>query len=211
MKRISNVTKKIFIPGLLLLSMSLTACGGTPAPEAAAPAEEASGATEIVQPTATSVPPTATPLPPTDTPVPPTATPVPPTDTPVPPTDTPIPPTDTPVPPTATATLPADTPTPTGPSAMDHYDQGMIYFDQENYDRAIVEFQEVIRLEPDAAWPYLYLGLSYYFTGTESNEKVIGLLEEFLQLAPEAEERDEVIAFIEQIRAGTAPVLQIQP
>ena len=122
MKTFINVTKKISIPALLLLSLLLPACAGTPAAEVATPTKVAAEATEIVQPTATSVPPTATPVPPTATPVPPTDTPVPPTDTPTPkptdtpaPTDTPTPkPTDTPEPPTSTPTpAPTNTPSPT--------------------------------------------------------------------------------------------------
>lgn len=58
---------------VLLLALTLAACGGDEEPE----------------PTDTPVPAAAAP---TDTPVPPTNTPVPPTDTPVPPTDTPVPP-----------------------------------------------------------------------------------------------------------------------
>jgi tetratricopeptide (TPR) repeat protein len=204
-----NVTKRMSIPILLLLCLCLAACGETPTAEVEAAKQAALEVTQIAQPTDTPVPPTNTPMPPTDTPVPPTNTPAP-TDTPVPPTDTPVPPTDTPVPPAATPTPapPTITPTPAGPSAIaiEHFEKGAAYFDQENWDLAIVEFQEAIRLAPDAAPPYLYLGLSYYFNANaDDDEEVIGLLEKFLQLAPDAEEREEVIAFIEEIRAGTSP------
>jgi ketosteroid isomerase-like protein len=76
---------------LVLSSLLLTACGGTPTPDLAATAQAAVAATKAAQPTDTATPkPTDTPRP-TDTPVPPTATPLPPTDTPILPTETPNP------------------------------------------------------------------------------------------------------------------------
>ncbi len=154
-----------------------------------------------VEEAATATPiPTPTPQPPTDTPIPPTNTPTPkPSNTPQP-TNTPEPPTDipTPVPPTAT-------PTPAGPSAVEYFEQGAAYFDQEKWDLAIAEFQEATRLEPDSALPYLYLGVSYYYSANEDDKKAIGPLEKCLQLAPDAEERAEVIALLEELRAGTGP------
>ena len=94
------------------------------------------------------------------------------------------------------------TPTPAGPAALDHFQQGMNHFDQKNWALAIAKFQTVIRLEPDSALPYLYLGLSYYLSDSEANEKAIEPLETYLQLAPEAEDREQIVALIEEIRTG---------
>ena len=142
--------KKLFWTSILLtlIVLAVSACAGTP--DVAATTQAALAATQAAQPTATPVPPTntPTPVPPTDTPEPPTdtPTPVPPTDTPEPPTVTPVP-TNTPEPPTATPEEPTDTPTPAGPTAEEIFVKGLDYFDQEQWDEAIAEFEKAIRLD----------------------------------------------------------------
>ncbi len=105
---------KQFSAFLVLSSLLLAACAGTPTPDLEATVQAALAATQTAQPTDTPTP-TPTPRPtntlvptwtptPTNTPTPtdtstPTATHTPePTNTPVPPTHTPVPPTHTPVP-----------------------------------------------------------------------------------------------------------------
>jgi hypothetical protein len=179
---------------VVIISLGLAACGPTPTP--------------VPTDTPTPVPPTDTPVPPTDTPVPPTDTPVPPTDTPVPPTDTPtlVPPTDTPtpVPPTDTpapappAPTPAPAPIPVASAAEEHFDKGFDYFQQEKWDEAIAEFQEAIRLDPEFGEAYEGLGYSYVNKG--EFEKAIEALEKYLQLEPDASDRAQVEAHIQQMR-----------
>jgi tetratricopeptide (TPR) repeat protein len=177
---------------VIILSLGLAACGPTPTP--------------VPTDTPTPVPPTDTPVPPTDTPTPvlptDTPTPVPPTDTPtpVPPTDTLVPPTDTPVPPTDTPAPapPPPTPTPAVSPAVEHVEKGFDYFQQEKWDEAIAEFQEAIRLDPefgDAYW-----GLGYIYVNEGEFEKAIEALEKYLQLEPDASDRAQVEAHIQQMR-----------
>ena len=178
--------KAIVIPLLALgVCMAMAGCGAT------------------AEPTPTPVPPTNTPtsVPPTDTPVPPTDTPVPPTDTPtsVPPTDTPVPPTDTPVPLTATPVPPAPTPTPAVSPAVEHFEKGFDYFQQEKWDEAIAEFQEAIRLDP--AFSAAYLGLGYSYVSKGEFQKATEALEKYLQLEPGADNRAQVESDIQQMRA----------
>ncbi|MEW5959533.1 MAG: tetratricopeptide repeat protein [Chloroflexota bacterium] len=80
---------------------------------------------------------------------------------PPPPTSAPTP---TPGPPTATPTPepPAATPT---PSAGDHIKQGMEYYKQRVFDKAIVEFNEAIKLEPDNPHAPRNLGTVYIDQG----------------------------------------------
>jgi tetratricopeptide (TPR) repeat protein len=181
--------KAIVIPLLAALGvcMAMAGCGATP------------------EPTPTPVPPThtPTPVPPTDTPVPPTdtPTPVPPTDTPVPPTDTPVPPTDTPVPPTDTPTPapPAPTPAPAVSPAVEHFEKGFDYFQQEKWDEAVAEFQEAIRLDP--VFSAAYLGLGYSYVSKGEFQKATEALEKYLQLEPGADNRAQVESDIQQMRA----------
>jgi hypothetical protein len=172
-----------------------------------------------VPPTATDTPEPPTPTPePTDTPTPePTDTPTPePTDTPAPePTDTPTPePTDTPAPPTNTpqpTAVPA-TATPAVSEAEIIFDRGVEFFQQDQYDQAIAEFQEFTRLEPDLAVGYAYLGYSYAF-GPRDFQAAIPALEKYLELAPDAEDRAQVEEDIQTMRnllasQGPAPNLE---
>jgi tetratricopeptide (TPR) repeat protein len=176
--------KAIIVPLLVALGVCAMTmgCGATP------------------EPTPTPVPPTdtPTPVPPTDTPtpVPPTDTPMPPTDTPtpVPPTDTPVPPTDTPAP-----AAPVPTPPPAVSPAVEHFDQGFEYFQQEKWDEAIAEFQEAIRL--DSQFSAAYLGLGYTHVRKGEFEQAIEALEKYLQLEPGADNRAQVESDIQQMRA----------
>ncbi|MFC1976193.1 hypothetical protein ACFLXQ_07325 [Chloroflexota bacterium] len=192
---------------ILLLSFLLSACSSTPTPDIEATVQAAVAATQAAQPPNTSVP-TDTPEPPTPTLIP-TNTPEPP-----PPTNTPVPPTDTPAP-TNTSEPPTDTPTPAPPTstftptispAKNHFEQGLEYFDQEQWEAAIVEFEEVVRLDPGFSEVYLVLGYSYDL-GPKDLEKSIESLEKYLQLVPNDSKRAEIEADIAQKRT----ILASQP
>ena len=183
--------------------------------EPAATAEAPTDTPTPLPPTNTSPPPTETPLPPTNTPLP-TATPLSPTSTPLP-TDTPVPPppTNTPLPPTEIP-LPTDTPPPPPPaassagSALQHFEKGFEHFQNEQWDEAIASLEQAIILEPDFSLAYQYVGLSYAFKG----EFEIGIanLERYLQLSPEANNRAEVEAMIQDIRnVMTSPAADLPP
>jgi len=193
--------KSLVLIAVLLLLALLTACSS--AGEEVAVVEATEAPTETPQPTDTPEPPTDTPEPPTDTPEPPTDTPTPaPTDTPTP-TETP-PPTDTPTPtetplPTDTPT-PEDTPTPAPPTATstpetspaaEALDRGAQFYKQKDYDKAIAEFQEVIRLDSEFGVAYAYLGYSYAF-GPKDYGSAIEALQTYLNLEPNAEDKAQV-------------------
>jgi hypothetical protein len=203
---------------LLVLALAMAACSAPKAEVATTPLAEVA-ATEAAPLTDTPIPPTDTPAPPTATPVPPTNTPLP-TATPVPPTPTPLP-TATPVPPTPTSVPPTNTPrrapTPTATPAISaaakaevHLQQGSEYYDAEEYDQAIAEFQGAIQIDPEFAYAYLGLGYSYAL-GARDWAKAIEALETYLRLMPDAENRAQVEADIQEMRriAGD-PIAGIQ-
>ena len=188
------------------------------------PVETVEPATATPEPTDTPAP-TDTPEPPTDTPEPPTDTPTEeptdtaesPTDIPTEePTDAPEAPTDTPTEepteeslptntvtaedtPTPAPAAPAATPTSEASAAVAHFQQGIQYYEQEAYNDAIAEFQEVINLEPEFDVVYAYLGYSYVL-GPQDFEQAIEALETYLQLNPEAEDKAQVEQDIQLLR-----------
>ena len=112
-----------------------------------------------------------------------------PISTPVP---TALPPTDTPAP-------AAPTPAPSAASpAQEHFEKGLEYGNQDKWDEAIAEFQEAIRLDPEFGRAYWGLGYSYLAKGELG--KAIEALEKYLQLEPDASDRAEVEALIQQMR-----------
>jgi tetratricopeptide (TPR) repeat protein len=214
-----NAPTKLFVPAVVLLCLALTACGGAPTPDVEATQQAVAAATQAAQPTDTLAPPTHTPLPPTDTPVPPTDTPALPTDTPVPPTNTPAPPTDTPAPTdtpvpqdTPTPTLLPPTPTPAVSPAEVHVVAGFDYLDGQRWDEAIAEFQEAIRLDPKFGPAYLGLGYGYAL-GPRDLAKAIEALETYLRLVPDADDRAQVEADIQEMRQAmpSQPSVSVPP
>jgi tetratricopeptide (TPR) repeat protein len=198
MMRISiTTTAKLSLFLLLVLAVALAACEA-PAPQAGTPQAAATQA----------APPPDTPAPPSPTPVPPTPTPAPPTDTPAP-TATPVPPTETPAPPTSTPTrAPAPAPAPPtatpGRSAAEqaalHVERGFDEYEAQNYDGAIAEFQKAIQVDPEAGYAYLGLGFSYAF-GPGDWARAVEALETYLRLVPDAENRADVVAAIQEMRS----------
>ncbi len=47
------------------------------------------------------------------------------------------------------------------PDAVEHYERGMIFFDEQNYEDAIAEFSQVIAAAPDVADVYHLRGIAY--------------------------------------------------
>jgi tetratricopeptide (TPR) repeat protein len=187
---------------VLLLGLALAACGG-PTPDLAATQQAVLLATQAAQPTSTPLPPTNTPLP-TPTPLPPTATPA--------PTNTPLPPTATPAPTKApTPAPPTPTPAPAVSPAEQHVKQGLDYYDQKAWDKAITEFQEAIRLDPKLGYAYLGLGYSY-ISGPKDYAKALDALQTYLNLVPDADNKAQVQADIEALRQAIAsnPLAGIQ-
>jgi tetratricopeptide (TPR) repeat protein len=90
-------------------------------------------------------------------------------------------PTSTPAPPTATPTPEPPTATP-APSASDHMDQGMAYHDQGELDKAIAEYNEVLKLEPDNPDAHRNLGSAYAEQG--NLEEAVAAYEQAIKLNP---------------------------
>lgn len=204
----------------LVIMVICVACNGTPEPTTETTEVVAVAATEKPSPTDTPPLPTNTSIPPTNTPLPPTTTPVP-TDTPLPPTNTPEPThtptaTNTPEPtntPTPTNTLeptktpePTDTPTPlasptpdTTAAAVVVFERGIENFEAEQWDAAIADFQQAIELDPTLELAYIALGYSYAF-GPGEYDKAIEMLEKYLELSPESDNRTKVEEDLQQLR-----------
>jgi tetratricopeptide (TPR) repeat protein len=61
-------------------------------------------------------------------------------------------------------TLPTVTPTPPA-DAVAHFDSGMAFLERQEYDKAINDFTEAIRLDPNVAIIYFNRGNAYYDRG----------------------------------------------
>jgi tetratricopeptide (TPR) repeat protein len=94
---------------------------------------------------------------------------------------------------------PVPTPPPAVSPAVEHFDKGFDYFQQEKWDEAIAEFQEAIRL--DSQFSAAYLGLGYSHVRKGEFEQAIEALEEYLQLEPDADNRAQVESDIQQMQA----------
>jgi tetratricopeptide (TPR) repeat protein len=91
-----------------------------------------------------------------------------------------------------------------------HLQQASEYYDAEKYDQAIAEFQKAIQLDPEFAYAYLGLGYSYAF-GPQDWAKPIEALETYLQLMPDAENRAQIEADIQEMhRLANDPIAGIQ-
>jgi predicted Zn-dependent protease len=78
--------------------------------------------------------------------------------------------------------------------AKSHYYLATIYRETGNnkgeLDKAISEYERAIQIKPDYAEAYFGLGLAYY--RKEMNEKAKEAFEKYLELNPNAEEREEI-------------------
>lgn len=101
---------------------------------------------------------------------------------------------------------PTPTPAPAVSPAVERLEKGIEYFDQKKWDEAIAEFQEAIRLDPEFGEAYGWLGYGYANKG--ELEKAIEALEKYLQLVPDASDRAQVEADIQQMRPVTGPCCQ---
>jgi len=126
-------------------------------------------------------------------------------------------PTNTPRP-TAIPVLPTETLTPTDPStsltplptpkpamspAEVHFERGFQHYQQEQWDQAITELQEAIRLDPQFGLAYGVLGHCQACQGKDL-EAAIGALEKYLQLVPDASNRAQIETVIQQSREALA-------
>ena len=105
--------------------------------------------------------------------------------------------TTVPRPPTVTPTSAA--PIRLSPTAKVHYERGFAYFQQKQWELAILQFQQTIKLEPTFSLAYEGLGYSL-FHGRRDFAGAIEALQTYLQLAPKARDRIKVAADIEQLR-----------
>ena len=64
-----------------------------------------------------------------------------------------------------------------------HFQKGLQYYFQNHYPTAIPEFQEAVRINPDDARSYYFLGYSYYRLG--EMEKAQEAFDQAYQLNPQ--------------------------
>ncbi len=102
-----------------------------------------------------------------------------------------------PIPATVTPTSAA--PIRLSPMAKVHYERGFTYFQQKQWELAILEFQQTIKLQPTFSLAHEGLGYSL-FHGRRDVAGAIEALQTYLQLAPAARDRIKVEAHIEQMR-----------
>ena len=114
----------------------------------------------------------------------------------------------------ATVTPPAAVPIRLNPTAKVHYERGFAYFQQKQWELAILEFQQTIKLQPTFSLAHEGLGYSL-FHGRRDVASAIEALQTYLQLTPTARDRTKVEAHIEQMRlfliAQAAPGFEFPP
>jgi tetratricopeptide (TPR) repeat protein len=76
----------------------------------------------------------------------------------------------------------------------------LAYFDQEQWNEAIAEFEEAIRLDPELGEVYLLLGYAYAF-GPKNFAQAAQNLQEYLALVPDDPHRADIEADIAEMRA----------
>jgi len=81
-------------------------------------------------------------------------------------------------------------------SFLSHESLGKMYSDQRLVTKAIVEFENAIKLKPNESEPYLYLAKSYYKKGEE--KKAVSCLEKYLYLGGKREK--EARKLLDQIK-----------
>jgi tetratricopeptide (TPR) repeat protein len=176
---IMQITMKraILLTAILYVGLLTSACARVAPPTTVEPvAQAAVTVTETAQPTNTPRP--------TAIPVLPTATPMPPTDA-------------------STSLTPLPTALPAMSPAEVHFERGFKHYQQEQWDQAISELQEAIRLDPQFGLAYGVLGHCQACQGKDL-EAAIGALETYLQLVPDASNRAQIETVIQQSREALA-------
>jgi len=79
-----------------------------------------------------------------------------------------------------------------------YFELGLIYYDQENYKKALGAFENAEKGSPQAADMLLYLGLTYEKLGKK--DKAVAVLEYVVKLLPDNKEAKEAL-----VRLGTKP------
>jgi len=77
-------------------------------------------------------------------------------------------------------------PLPTPQMAEAHYERGLLAYGQDDYDHALADFDEAIRLKPDYAEAYVSRGLVYYYTS--DYERAIADLDQAITSNPQEAE-----------------------
>jgi len=80
-----------------------------------------------------------------------------------------------------------------------HFGLGQLYLENNYFDQALTEFQEVARLRPDFDPDYYHLGLVYAHKGMK--EKAIEEFELFLSLSKDQTQNQQVRDWIQQLRS----------
>ena len=82
-----------------------------------------------------------------------------------------------------------------GNTASMHYNLGVMHAKKGEYKRALVEFEQAVKLRPDHAYAHYNLG-HLYGTCFGDREKAIRYFKEYLRLSPKAADRDKVKRYI---------------
>ncbi|HUP42644.1 MAG TPA: tetratricopeptide repeat protein [Thermoanaerobaculia bacterium] len=77
--------------------------------------------------------------------------------------------------------------------------QGVRFYNDDDYDQALANFERVIRQEPDLADAYYYRGRVYL--SQSRNAEALADFKKHLELAPDSEFRAELTEFIEYLEA----------
>jgi tetratricopeptide (TPR) repeat protein len=81
------------------------------------------------------------------------------------------------------APQPASRPSPTTGNAKEHFDKGNLFYDRDDYDTAILEFNEAIRIDPNYKEAYLYRGISY-LEGKNDSDNAIADFTQAIRIDP---------------------------
>lgn len=82
--------------------------------------------------------------------------------------------------------------------ATTRLNMGIELYNQNDYDAALVEFDQAITDYPDQPDGYYYRGLIYL--GQQNNAEATADLEKFLELGPDAEKAEEAQQFLEYLK-----------
>jgi tetratricopeptide (TPR) repeat protein len=85
-------------------------------------------------------------------------------------------------------------------NAKAHYNLGLAYAKSEQYEQAIPAYQEALRYDPSVVTAYIELGIVYTRLGQP--EDAIANFETYLELAPDADNREAVEAEIARLNAA---------
>jgi tetratricopeptide (TPR) repeat protein len=79
-----------------------------------------------------------------------------------------------------------------------HFQRGLVLAKQQNWGEAAAAFDRAVELDPSLAYGHYYGGLMYY--RAKQPDRMAVMFERFLQLAPDAPERPEVMQIMRTVR-----------